>query len=43
MLVLGILIGAVTAIGVSKTIHLVATDGHGRVPTRTSTHAFDLR
>jgi hypothetical protein len=43
MLVLGILIGAVTAIGVTKTARLVATDGHGRIPTRTSTHAFDLR
>lgn len=43
MLVLGILIGAVTAIGVTKTARLVATDGHGRIPTNTHTHPFDLR
>lgn len=35
MLILGIIIGAVSAIGIAKTVRLVATDGHGRVPTRT--------
>lgn len=43
MLIIGILIGAVSAIGITKTARLVATDGHGRVATRTSTHTFDLR
>lgn len=43
MLIIGILIGAVSVIGVSRTAHLVSNDGYGRIPTRTSTHAFDLR
>ncbi|MBP2389739.1 hypothetical protein [Aeromicrobium fastidiosum] len=43
MLILGILIGAVATVGITKSAHLVATDGHGRVPTRTNTHTFDLR
>jgi hypothetical protein len=43
MLILGIAIGAVSAIGITKTARLVATDGRGRVPTRTYPHVFSLR
>ena len=34
MIVLGTLFAALTVIGVGRTIHTVATDGFGRVPTR---------
>lgn len=34
MIVFGILTGVVSAIGIVKSVRLVATDGHGRVPTR---------
>jgi len=43
MLALGILIGAVSVIGIAKTARLVATDGRGRVPTRTYPHMFSIR
>lgn len=38
MITLGILAGAVSVIGIAKSVRLVATDGHGRVPTRTYPH-----
>jgi hypothetical protein len=43
MLVLGILIGAVSALGIAKTARLLVTDGYGPVPTRSHAHPFDLR
>lgn len=43
MLVFGILTGVVAAIGIVKSVRLVATDGHGRVPTRTYPNMFSLR
>jgi hypothetical protein len=43
MLILGIAIGAVSVIGISKTARLVATDGHGRVPERTYPNMFSIR
>jgi hypothetical protein len=43
MITLGILAGVVSAIGVAKSVRLVATDGHGRVPTRTYPHMFSIR
>jgi hypothetical protein len=43
MLVFGILVGVVSAIGIAKSVRLVATDGHGRVPTRTYPNMFSLR
>lgn len=43
MLVLGILIGAVSVVGIAKTVRLVATDGHGAVPTRTYPNMFSIR
>jgi hypothetical protein len=42
MITLGIFAGVVSAIGITKSIRLVATDGHGRVPTRTHGHMFSL-
>ncbi|WP_283252079.1 hypothetical protein [Aeromicrobium wangtongii] len=43
MLVLGIIIGAVSVIGISKTVHAVSTDGYGRIPERTYTPPFSIR
>jgi hypothetical protein len=43
MIAIGIVFAAITVIGVGRTIHAVATDGHGRVPTRTYPSLFDLR
>jgi hypothetical protein len=43
MLILGIIIGAVSAIGITKTARLVATDGHGRVPTNVYPTMFSIR
>ena len=43
MLVLGIIIGAVSVVGVAKTARLVANDGHGPVPTRTYPNMFSIR
>jgi hypothetical protein len=43
MITLGILAGVVSAIGIAQTIHLVTTDGHGRVPTRTYPNMFSIR
>lgn len=40
MIAFGIFAGVVSAIGIVQSIRLVATDGHGRVPTRTHQHAF---
>jgi hypothetical protein len=34
MIALGISIAAITVIGVGRTIHTVANDGAGRVPSR---------
>ncbi|MET0526277.1 MAG: hypothetical protein ABWZ91_15840 [Nocardioides sp.] len=43
MITLGILAGVVSAIGIVKSVRLVATDGFGRVPTRTYPHMFSIR
>lgn len=43
MIAFGILVGAVSLIGIAKSVRLVATDGHGRVPTRTYPNMFSLR
>lgn len=43
MIVFGILVGVVSAIGIAKSVRLVATDGHGRVPTRTYPTMLSLR
>ena len=43
MIAIAVAATALTVIGVGRTVVLVAKDGHGRVPTRTSTHVFDLR
>ena len=43
MIAFGILIAAVTVIGVGRTIHSVSNDGYGRVPTDTHRTMFDLR
>jgi hypothetical protein len=43
MIALGILIGLVAVIGITKTVLSVATDGYGRVPERTYPHPFSIR
>ncbi len=43
MITLGILAGAVSAIGIAKSVKLVSTDGYRRVPTRTYPHMFSIR
>ena len=43
MIAIGILAGVVSMIGIAKSVRLVATDGHGRVPTRTYPNMFSIR
>lgn len=43
MIAFGIFAGVVSAIGIAKTVRLVATDGRGRVPTRTYPNMFSIR
>lgn len=43
MTILFILAGAVSIVGVAKSVHLITTDGHGPVPTRTYPNAFNMR
>lgn len=43
MLVFGIFLGVVSVIGIAQSVRLVATDGHGRVPTRTYPDMLSLR
>lgn len=35
MIALGITIAAISVIGIGRSVHTVANDGFGRVPTRT--------
>jgi hypothetical protein len=43
MIVIGVLVGAVSVIGIAKTVHLVSTDGFGQVPERTYPNMFTFR
>lgn len=43
MIGFGILVGVVALIGIAKSARLVATDGHGPVPTRTYPDRLSLR
>ncbi len=43
MIAFGIIVGVVSVIGIAKSVHLVSTDGHGRVPTNTYPTMLSLR
>ncbi|WP_255489016.1 MULTISPECIES: hypothetical protein [Aeromicrobium] len=43
MIVIGILVGAVSVVGIAKTLRLVSNDGYGHVPERTYPHMFSIR